>query len=213
MAETFPWLGPLVVAACAIGLVLAPRPLFAEVGEAPPKRRLEIAQGVFLFMVGAAVVASGLGGEPWGRVFLALALMVLAAVVYADLRFLIIPDAYSIMLALLAVIGPIAQALAVSIPGAILCGGLLYGVAYLFKRSTEVEGMGLGDVKLAAAIGALLGMELGVWAIAISAIGAGAIGLTMRTLAHKERSIEPMMLPYGAALALVGAAFVIWSRR
>jgi leader peptidase (prepilin peptidase)/N-methyltransferase len=213
MAETFPWLGPLVVAACAIGLVLVPRPLFAEVAEASPRRRLEIAQGIVLFVAGAAVVASGLGGEPWNRVFLALALMVLAAVVYADLRFLIIPDAYSIMLALLAVIGPIAQGLSVSIPGAILCGGLLYGVAYLFKRSTEVEGMGFGDVKLAAAIGALLGMELGVWAIAISAIGAGAVGLTMRTLAHKERSTEPLMLPYGAALALVGAAFLIWSRR
>lgn len=213
MAETFPWLGPLVVAACAIGLVLVPRPLFAEVGEASPKRRLEIAQGVFLFMAGAAVVASGLGGEPWRRVFLALALMVLAAVVYADLRFMIIPDAYSIMLALLALVGPLAPGLPISIPGAILCGGLLAGVAYLFKRSTEVEGMGFGDVKLGAALGALLGMELGVWAIAVSAIGAGAIGLTMRTLAHKERSAEPLMLPYGAALALVSAAFLIWSRR
>ena len=75
MAATFSWLGPLVVAACAIGLVLVPRPLFAEVGEASPNRRLEIAQGVFLFMAGAAVVASGLGGEPWSRVFLARALL------------------------------------------------------------------------------------------------------------------------------------------
>ncbi|MDB5451941.1 MAG: peptidase [Caulobacteraceae bacterium] len=196
-----------VIVVCAAVLVLAPRPLFAEVGSSPPRRRLELGLSLGLAGIGVVVLAFGPGEAIWPRAGLALALMTLAAIVYADLRFLIIPDSYSATLAVLGLIG--SHAIWPTLAGALLCGGLLAGVAWAFKRSTQVEGMGFGDVKLAAAVGALLGPEMGLWAIAASAIVAALIGLAWRRLRKGE---GPLMIPYGAALALACAALLVGSR-
>jgi leader peptidase (prepilin peptidase)/N-methyltransferase len=85
----------------------------------------------------------------------------------------------------------------------------LAGVAWAFHRRTDVEGMGFGDVKLAAAVGALLGPLTGLYAIAASAIVASLIGLAWRRLRKGE---GPMLIPYGAALALAAGMFLIGSR-
>lgn len=193
-----------VVLACAGLLVLTPRPLFAEAGLAPPGRRLELGLALGLAVIGLAAIAMLPDATSSQRAVLAVKLMILAAVVYADLRFLIIPDAYSALLAVLGLFAP--NALWSALAGAVLCGGLLAGVAWAFKRSTEVEGMGFGDVKLAAAVGAVLGPQMGLWAIAGSAIAAALIGLVWRRLRKSE---GPLLIPYGAALALACGGLMI----
>jgi leader peptidase (prepilin peptidase)/N-methyltransferase len=203
------WAAALVVALAGAALVLAPRPLFAEAAAAPPPRRLEIGLSLGLAALGVAVALAWPVGPIGMRVMLAVALMALAAVVYADLRFLIIPDIYSGALAIVGLVGPLSPGLWAALAGAALCGGLLAGVAWAFKRSTEMEGMGFGDVKLAAAVGALLGPQEGLWAIAASAIVAALIGLAWRRLRRGE---GPLMIPYGAALALACAALLVGSR-
>ena len=55
---------------------------------------------------------------------------------------------------------------------ALLCGGALFLVREAFFRLRGVDGLGLGDVKLAAAGGIWLGAELFATAVMIAAFGA-----------------------------------------
>jgi leader peptidase (prepilin peptidase) / N-methyltransferase len=203
------WLIALVLAS---GLVLLPRPLFAEAGETKPSRRLELSLVLGLAVIGSAafyVVPDMSLGE---QLVLAAALMVLTAVAYSDLRYLVIPDLYSGLLAIMALIGPLTIGLGAAIVGALACGGLLALVAWAWRHSTEVEGLGFGDVKLAAALGGLLGAEHGMWAIAGSALTAGAMALGARALRLRRAEEGPLMIPYGAALAAFAAGILVWTR-
>lgn len=202
-----PWLYVAAVLA-GLALVLVPRPLFAEVGETPPRRGQEalLATGLAVFGLAAALV---LPGESLQRAALGLVAMALAAVIYADLRFYIIPDVYSLIVALIALFSPISLGWLPVLGGAAICGGLLAGVAWAFKRATDVEGMGFGDVKLGAALGALFGPEQGLWLIAGSAIAAAIVGLVLRRLRDADR---PLLIPYGAVLSLGAVCLLVGTR-
>lgn len=199
----------ILVALSAGALVLVPRPLFAEAGEVPPPGRLEVGLALGLAGLGLGICLAGPGDTMGARATLAVALMALAAIVYADLRFLIIPDLYSATVAIIGLVGALSPGIWPALAGAAICGGLLAVVAWAFKRQTKVEGMGFGDVKLAAAVGALLGPQMGLWAIAASAL----IGALVGTIWSRMRKGEgPILLPYGAALALVSATLLTVGR-
>lgn len=57
-----------------------------------------------------------------------------------------------------------------SLAGGLLGGGILYATAFLYEKATGREGMGGGDIKLIAMIGAFLG-----WKGALFAIFAGSL--------------------------------------
>jgi leader peptidase (prepilin peptidase)/N-methyltransferase len=61
--------------------------------------------------------------------------------------------------------------------GAALGGGLLWGVAWAYERATGVEGMGLGDVKLLAMIGAFLGWQPIFTVVVLASITGSVAGL------------------------------------
>jgi leader peptidase (prepilin peptidase)/N-methyltransferase len=199
-------LGALAVLAAAAWLVVRiPRALFADVGGAAPDRRLEWGLAAVLAVVGAAVLET-MGAMPVpDRLVLALCAMVLAAVVYADLTYLVIPDLYSALLLVAALAAPWRLPLADAVIGAAIAGALLLGLALAWRRLTTVEGLGYGDVKLAAAIGALLGAQAGLLAISLSAALAALLVFGLRLV--KGREVAPLV-PYGAALALAGAGFL-----
>jgi leader peptidase (prepilin peptidase)/N-methyltransferase len=87
--------------------------------------------------------------------------------------------------------------------GAALGAAILLAVRWGWKRATGVEGMGLGDVKMLAMIGAWLGWRQ-VWAVLFLASLAGALVGVLLT-ASRARSLQSR-LPFGTFLAL--AAFV-----
>jgi leader peptidase (prepilin peptidase)/N-methyltransferase len=149
-------------------------------------------------------------------------MMAFCAVVYVDLRYLVIPDLYSIVIAAgglaLALFAPSAQGpdgLVAALAGAALCGGMLWAVAWVWKRTTDIEGLGFGDVKLAAAIGAVLGAQAGVWAITASAALGTVAGLIAQVRARRASGGDAdatLLIPYGAPLALAGGALLLWER-
>lgn len=191
---------------CAVLLVRFPRALFAEVGEQRPSSRVEVGLMLVLAAVGVAGFFSGLGRGVEARFAFALAIMTLAAVVYSDFSFLIIPDLYSLVLLLIAILAPWRFSLQEAMFGAVVCGGLLAILAFVWHRMTSVDGLGFGDVKLAAVTGALLGAQPGLFAISVSAAVAVVLALLVRLV--RRRKDEEMLLPYGAALALATAAFL-----
>jgi leader peptidase (prepilin peptidase)/N-methyltransferase len=85
--------------------------------------------------------------------------------------------------------------------GILAGGGSLWGVAWVYSRITGKEGMGGGDIKLLAMIGALLGWQGVLFTIfAASALGT-VIGLAL--MLHARGSMK-MAIPFGPFLA-VGA--------
>jgi leader peptidase (prepilin peptidase) / N-methyltransferase len=87
---------------------------------------------------------------------------------------------------------------------------VLWSVYQLFKLITGKEGMGYGDFKLLAALGAWLGWGLlPVILLASSLVGA-LIGTAMIVLAGHDRA-KP--LPFGPYLALGGMLALFWGER
>jgi leader peptidase (prepilin peptidase)/N-methyltransferase len=84
---------------------------------------------------------------------------------------------------------------------------ILWTVYWLFKLLTGKEGMGFGDFKLLAAIGAWLGWKLLPAVILLSA-GAGAvIGIVLILVARHGRGTP---IPFGPYLALGGLVAMLW---
>lgn len=74
----------------------------------------------------------------------------------------------------------------------------LWSVYWLFKLVTGKEGMGYGDFKLLAAIGAWLGWELLPVTILLSSVVGAAVGIAMVILVKHDRRIP---IPFGPYLA------------
>ena len=68
-------------------------------------------------------------------------------------------------------------ALAASLLGAVIGGGLLWGVAEAYLRLRGIEGMGFGDVKMMAMVGAFLGAPLALLTIMLGSLAGSVIGL------------------------------------
>ncbi len=97
-----------------------------------------------------------------------------------------------------------------SIIGALAGYLTLWVVYHLFRLLTGKEGMGYGDFKLLAAIGAWLGWQMLPLVILLSSLVGAVIGLTMIGL-RRHKSSQPM--PFGPFLALAGWIALIWGEQ
>ena len=88
-----------------------------------------------------------------------------------------------------------------SIVGAIAGYLSLWSVYHLFRLLTGKEGMGYGDFKLFAALGAWLGWKMLLPIILIAALVGAAVGITMLALRGLNRSTP---IPFGPFLAAAG---------
>ena len=83
----------------------------------------------------------------------------------------------------------------------------LWIVYQLFKLLTKKEGMGFGDFKILAAIGAWGGWQILPFTIFASALLGAVIGIIMMKV-RKQKDSNP--IPYGPWLALAGLIGMIW---
>ena len=83
----------------------------------------------------------------------------------------------------------------------------LWSVYWLFKLVTGKEGMGYGDFKLLAAIGAWFGWQLLPAVILLSSLAGSIIGISMMVFARHGRNVP---IPFGPYLALGGIAALFW---
>lgn len=156
----------------------------------------------------------GVGPETVMAIILTLAL-VPVAMIDADTQ--LIPD--SIVLPLMwaglamSVFHPVAGAETLFIaPRDAIIGAMagylsLWSVYWLFKLVTGKEGMGYGDFKLLAALGAWLGWQQLPMIILMSAVVGAIIGIGMMALRKHERSVP---IPFGPYLAAAGWIAMLW---
>ncbi len=91
--------------------------------------------------------------------------------------------------------------------GLVLGGSLFYLVAVASERVLKKEGMGGGDIKLIAMIGAFLGWRGVLLTIFLSAIAGSAYGVALMLFAGKDRSYP---VPFGPFLSLGALIALCW---
>jgi leader peptidase (prepilin peptidase) / N-methyltransferase len=94
-----------------------------------------------------------------------------------------------------------------AIVGAIAGYLTLWSVFWLFKLVTGKDGMGYGDFKLLAALGAWLGWQQLPMIIMMSAVVGAVINVSMIIAKGKDRSIP---IPFGPYLAGAGWITMLW---
>jgi leader peptidase (prepilin peptidase)/N-methyltransferase len=105
----------------------------------------------------------------------------------------------------LSIVGP--PGLEDSFLGVAFGAGILLAIRWLWRWWKGVDGMGLGDVKMLAMIGAFLGWQQ-IWVVLFFASLAGAlVGVSLMVL--RGRSLQSR-LPFGAFLALAAFAASLW---
>jgi leader peptidase (prepilin peptidase)/N-methyltransferase len=89
-----------------------------------------------------------------------------------------------------------------------LAGYLSLWIVYqLFKRLTGKEGMGYGDFKLLAMLGAWLGWEYLPQIIMLSALVGAIVGVSLILLRGRDKNIP---IPFGPYLAAAGWISLMW---
>jgi len=83
----------------------------------------------------------------------------------------------------------------------------LWGVYQLFKLATGKEGMGYGDFKLLAALGAWLGWQVLPLIILLSAAVGASVGIAGVVLLGRSRQVP---IPFGPYLAAAGWIALLW---
>ena len=86
---------------------------------------------------------------------------------------------------------------------------LLWSVYQAFKLATGKEGMGFGDFKLLAAIGAWLGWQILPLVVLASSLVGAVVGVALIVLAKRGREVP---IPFGPYLAAAGVIALFWGR-
>lgn len=144
----------------------------------------------------------------WAFMFLS----ILLVVTFIDWSHRIIPDVLSLGGLVLGIagafvrpgIGPLE-----SLIGAAAGGGILFGVAWAYRALRKAEGMGGGDVKLMAMIGAFLGWRLVFPVLILASFCGAAYGLYLMLRGANARTA----VPFGSFLAPAAAFAYVYGAR
>lgn len=149
----------------------------------------------------------------WYLAFVAM----LVGLTFIDLRHYIIPDEFSIYAAPFGILGAwgvstldptLAPSWQQSAVGAAAGGGFLLAVAGLYWLLRRGEGVGLGDVKLLAMVGAFLGAVPALFTVLLVGSATGSlVGLTWMVV--RRRGLRTA-LPFGPFLALGALVHLYW---
>lgn len=144
----------------------------------------------------------------------------LIALTFIDLDHQLLPDAMTLPLLWLGLFaslwagsdgtGPVPVDLHSSLIGAIAGYVSLWSVYHLFRLLTGKEGMGYGDFKLFAALGAWLGWQMLLPVILVAAAAGALIGVALIALRRHDRSTP---IPFGPFLAGSGWLMLVAGHR
>ena len=147
------------------------------------------------------------------RLVFACAMVVLFAI---DLEHHLLPDAITLpgIVTGLLVSTVVPPGIIDSLLGLLIGGGVLWLIGEAYFRYSGQEGMGGGDVKMLAMIGAFLGWKLVLVTLVLSSVAGSLVGVLV--IAFKRGGLK-YALPYGTFLALgalaaslVGERLVNW---
>lgn len=142
-----------------------------------------------------------------GALLLTWALLALAAI---DLDKQLLPDKITLpflWLGLVFNLGHVFANLESAIIGAVAGYLSLWCVYHAFKLATSKEGMGYGDFKLFALLGAWLGWQRLPLIILIAAASGALVGIGLIVTRRRQRNVP---IPFGPYLAIAGWIALMW---
>lgn len=156
-----------------------------------------------------AVWHFGPGITALGAMLLILALI---ALTFIDLDTQLLPDSITLPLLWLGLafnLDGTYTDLPSAVVGAMAGYLVLWSVFWLFKLATGKEGMGYGDFKLLAALGAWLGWQMLPAIILLSSVVGAFAGVLLIILARHGRNVP---IPFGPYLAAAGLITLFWGK-
>lgn len=186
-------------------------PLWEPEEPTRPRDTYHLAETLGALFIGAGIVillilTLGLTNKTIFATVFGITLLALSLI---DLRHFVLPDILTLPLlwaGLLTNCWDYFAALQDAVIGAVLGYMSLWSIYWLFKLLRGKEGLGYGDFKLTAAVGAWLGWQALPTVIFLAAIGGLCAGLILVIAKHRD-SQQP--LPFGPFLA--SAAFITLS--
>ncbi len=184
---------------------------------------IELVSGIITFLV---IHKYGLDIP---SVFIALSLLMLLSLSMIDFKYKMVPDSLNLLAIFFAVLGAWSlQGLFLNLKNALLFAGgftlLRFTLSYYltsgiyraglktktpwnrhYDRTPMIEAMGEGDIMVAATMGALLGIELGLFAIFLSAVLALPVMLMLRGRSAEEQRVP--FVPFLAMATLITMVF------
>ncbi|MBD9436888.1 prepilin peptidase [Pseudoxanthomonas sp. PXM03] len=158
----------------------------------------------------ASVWRFGFGWQGFGAALLSCYLVALSGI---DLRTRLLPDQLTLPLMWLGLIGSLDNLYMPAKPallGAIAGYVSLWLVWWLFKQITGKEGMGRGDFKLLAALGAWVGLNGVLPIILISSLVGAVVGSAWLAMRGRDRATP---IPFGPYLAIAGWIVFFWGQQ
>jgi leader peptidase (prepilin peptidase) / N-methyltransferase len=168
-------------------------------------------------LTGVLFVVALLFGEAGPRVLVDWALFsALVAITFIDIDHKIIPDVITLPGMVIGIVvawlcppstwETELPFLANAALGLVLGGGLLWGIAAFYEWRTGEIGLGFGDVKLVAMLGAFLGFQAVLGVIVLGSLLGIAHAVAVLALRGGGRKTQ---IPFGPALAAAGAIHVL----
>jgi leader peptidase (prepilin peptidase)/N-methyltransferase len=184
---------------------------------APISKRYPVVESLTAILTAIVAWRFGVGWESAAAILLTWALIAISGI---DIDQQIIPDSISLPLLwiglILALFHPMTNAEVLFVdPKTAIIGALagylsLWSVYQLFRLMTGKEGMGYGDFKLLAVLGAWLGWQMLPLIILLSAVVGAIVGITMIVLRRQDRNIP---IPFGPYLAAAGWIAMLYGKQ
>ncbi len=137
----------------------------------------------------------------------------LVVIIWIDLKHQIIPDVISlpgIVLGLIFSLVSPALSWQDSLIGLLVGGGVLYAIALFYFLWRKQEGMGGGDIKLLAMVGAFLGWQALPFVIFASSLSGSIIGILVMITQGKGAKTR---IPFGPFLSLAALGYLFFSEQ
>jgi leader peptidase (prepilin peptidase)/N-methyltransferase len=132
----------------------------------------------------------------------------LVALLWIDLDVQLLPDVLTLPGTVCAILAALlSHTMREAMFGMLVGAGLLFLVAEVYFRIRKIEGMGFGDVKLAAMFGALLGGPLSLLTILLAAFAGSIVGVVIMA---RGRGTMRTALPFGVFLAPAAMIAYLW---
>ncbi|MGE0527152.1 MAG: A24 family peptidase [Bdellovibrionales bacterium] len=148
-------------------------------------------------------------GYSWTTLEYLLFAWALIVVSFIDLDHMILPDVFTLSGIVIGLVGAALnpeRSLVPAIAGVLMGGGFLFLIAYVYLLWRKEEGMGGGDIKLLAWIGAVLGWTSIPFVILASSVLGSFVGVI---LAVRSKAGLKSVIPFGPYLALAAIVYIL----